>query len=345
MKKITLTLLLCSFIYQIKAQCTIDPFIQQNHILDAQLLVLREIKQNPSDPDRTNPFLTQSRVDEYAEKLSALYTNPQNIIDVDSIFNEFQFHVNKYDLAYKKMFFELPTSVSWVQTFKDTGQSGITALDDFMSQYQFSISDYWDSSSGRTSFVLITAFDILNTYALVDDLQNTTTDITSVQDNYIDYSLFCNYNGIPYTVEEYALPPTDLPVTYCNIWKSSNSTAAEDIFVFYMGRCFQGGTYIPNYRYVTISNDCSTVSYSRTLSNENFELTNVSIYPNPASNSIHIQGIDNIQTVEIHSILGKKMQVSIFNSQIDISRLKSGVYFLKVTDDQNRSVIKKFIKK
>ncbi|AXG69130.1 hypothetical protein KORDIASMS9_01349 [Kordia sp. SMS9] len=349
MKKTVLAILFCAFVYNVNAQCTIDPFIQQNYELDAQLLVLREIYNNTSDPDYDNPFLTQSRVDAYLEKFSAMYANPQNLVDVDSIFNEFQFHVNSYNLAYKKMEFKVPTTASWVQNLKDTGQSGVTAVDDFLTQYQFSVTSFFDYSSGSnaglTIFELTTAYDFLNTYALIDDLQNTSSDITEVDDNLLDLFVLCNYTGIPYTVQEYALPPADLPVNQCNIWKSSTSTNTEFIFGFSLGICFNPGSYIPNLRYVTVSADCSMVTFSRTLSAAEVELIDVKIYPNPASDFITIEGIDTIQSVEVHSILGKRVGVSMnTNSQLDVSKLQSGIYFLKVIDDQNRSAIKKFIK-
>ncbi|KAB8151492.1 T9SS type A sorting domain-containing protein [Kordia sp. TARA_039_SRF] len=348
MKKITLLCLLCLCFWDMNGQCTIDPFIQQNYEFDAKLLVLREIKGNASDPDYDNPFLVQSRVNSYLEKFSAIYTNPQNLADVDSIFNEFQFKVNATGLAFKKMEFRVPTSTSWVDNLKNSQATGVTALDDFLAQYQFSTSSFFDHTSGTyaglTKFEITTAYDFLNTYALLDDLQNTSSDITEVVGNVVDLSFWCNYIGVPYTVQAYQLPPNDVPVSSCEIIVD-NATNNDTVFRFVLGRCFASGTYIPDSRFVTVSNDCSFVTFSRTLSNEDFELTNVSVYPNPASNSIHIQGIDNIQTVEIHSIIGKQMHVSLSNSQIDISRLKSGVYFLKITDDQNRFVIKKIIKK
>ncbi|MFK7748274.1 MAG: T9SS type A sorting domain-containing protein [Kordia sp.] len=348
MKKGFLTVVFCLFAFHLSAQCTIDPFIQQNYELDAQLLVLQEIKGNPSDPDYDNPFLEQARVDGYLEKLSAIYSNPQNLADIDSLFTEFQFHVNAVNLPYKKMEFRVQTSVSWVQTLKDTGQSGVTELDNFLSQYQFTVTDFFDftfgNSAGTTKFELTTAHNFINTYALFDDLQNSSSAIEDVFE-VSDYSVWCNYTGIPYTVEEYALPPADLPVNSCSISKSNNATSAEDVFIFSLGKCFHSG-YITDYRYVTVPNDCSSATFSRTLSTSENELINVSIYPNPTSNTLHIKGIPQIETVEIYSILGKKIEVSITNSTtVDVSTLTNGIYFLKVVDTQNRTVIKKFIKK
>ncbi|KAB8151493.1 T9SS type A sorting domain-containing protein [Kordia sp. TARA_039_SRF] len=342
MKKIIFLLLFCAFAYHLNAQCTIDPFIQQHYETDAKLLVLREIMSNPNDVDRHNPIVSQSRTDAYLEKLSAIYQNPTNEPAIDSLFNEFQFHVNRFLIRYKRIQFRVNTDVSWVQTLKDTHLTNVPAIDNFLNQYQFSVEYFSDSTNGTpaiTSFVLITSFDALNVQAIEDDFQNTApTEITVLAQGTM-YEHPCNYIGIPYQIPSDDLFPSYHDVVSCDILYNGNNR-----FLFYLnGNC----PYSPvsQSRYVTVSDDCSTATFSRTLSSEDFELNNVSIYPNPASNSIHIQGVDSIQTVEIHSIQGKKMQVSVFNSQIDISSLQSGIYFLKITDEQNRSVIKKIIKK
>ncbi|PTX64175.1 putative secreted protein (Por secretion system target) [Kordia periserrulae] len=345
MKKITLLCLLCLCFWDMNAQCTIDPFIQQNYEFDAKVLVLREIEGNPNDPDYDNPEISSTRTNYYLEQLSAMYINQQNSADLDSIFNEFQFHVDPWELQYHNILFSVDTNAPWVQSLKDTGLTGITAFDAVLAQYQFTVASANDYTihpyEGKTIFTLESSIDFINTYALRNDLQNATTEDLSYDLGFFNDNI-CGYDGIPYTIETYELPPQQSPVVACDITKHPSNNYW--VFTLKNGCLFNP----PNnfqYRYVAVSNDCNQVNFSRTLSNEDVTLTNVSIYPNPASNHINIQGIENIQTVEINSIQGKRMQTSLSNSQIDIRRLKSGVYFLKIVDDQNRSVIKKFIKK
>ena len=59
MRSIPLCFFLICISLCINAQCSISPFIQQNYELDAALLVLREIQDDPNDPDYDNPFLSQ----------------------------------------------------------------------------------------------------------------------------------------------------------------------------------------------------------------------------------------------------------------------------------------------
>lgn len=346
MKKILLTSLFFLSLFYVNAQCTIEPFIQQNYSFDAKLLVLREIESNTNDPDYDNPIISQTRADYYLEKFSAMYRNPQNDANIDSLFNEFQFHANTYSIHYKTLFFSVDTNTSWVQSLKDNGTTGMSAFDNLLSQYQFFVDSYNDYISapftGKTIFRLVTANDILNTYALRDDFQTASPgadlsyDLVHFNDN------ICSYSGIPYTIETYELPPQQASVTSTDIFKNSNN--GRWYFVLMAG-CIPFSNPDYQYRFVTVSDDCNTVDFSRTLSNEAFELEEIVLYPNPATSTLNIQGIDNVRTIEIHSMVGKKiMDTTIINTQLDISTLQNGVYFLRITDNQNRSLIKKFIK-
>lgn len=91
--------------------------------------------------------------------------------------------------------------------------------------------------------------------------------------------------------------------------------------------------------------DMSWTCYSE-LGIEEFELSNVKIYPNPIQNTLHIDLNTSVQTlVEIYSILGKKVfETTIHNSdEIQVNQLSSGIYILRLTQD-NTSVSKKLIK-
>ena len=87
------------------------------------------------------------------------------------------------------------------------------------------------------------------------------------------------------------------------------------------------------------------------LSNKNFSLENISVYPNPSSiNRITItipNGIE-ISSVTLYSVIGSKIYQTInpkkSNNKIRIKDLKSGMYLLKITSDK-KSLIKKVIVK
>ena len=70
--------------------------------------------------------------------------------------------------------------------------------------------------------------------------------------------------------------------------------------------------------------------------------SNISVYPNPTANRIHIQG-DNILLAEIFDLGGRKVKDTNQN-QIDLSDVGSGSFILKITKGNNETKSFKIIK-
>lgn len=86
------------------------------------------------------------------------------------------------------------------------------------------------------------------------------------------------------------------------------------------------------------------------LSNQEFQLANVAIYPNPSAGIFTISaGNKTIDQIEVYDISGKiivnKNNFSNNNatSVLDISQVANGIYFVKITSE-NLSIVKKIIK-
>ena len=80
-----------------------------------------------------------------------------------------------------------------------------------------------------------------------------------------------------------------------------------------------------------------------TLSTQNNVSSNVSFFPNPATNTITISGIKTLATIEIFSLSGSKLYQNNFNGETQIPlNLSSGMYLAKITSENN-SIIKKLI--
>lgn len=70
------------------------------------------------------------------------------------------------------------------------------------------------------------------------------------------------------------------------------------------------------------------------------ESNSLSVYPNPAGNTLHIKGNGSNVSARIHDLTGKTVLSRVLSeSEIDVSELSRGVYFLKIN---NQTV--KFIK-
>lgn len=83
--------------------------------------------------------------------------------------------------------------------------------------------------------------------------------------------------------------------------------------------------------------------------NQIMDITNqIKIYPNPASNSLHISSAGNIIRVEITNIVGecvKQLKIQNSDISIDVSDLENGIYFLQLNGNSGNTTKKIIIAK
>ncbi len=75
--------------------------------------------------------------------------------------------------------------------------------------------------------------------------------------------------------------------------------------------------------------------------------SSISVYPNPADNYINLKTEAYIKSIYMSDVTGKVVQHLRFEEgearTLDVSMLRSGLYFLKMEDDKGRLAIKKII--
>jgi len=69
----------------------------------------------------------------------------------------------------------------------------------------------------------------------------------------------------------------------------------------------------------------------------------ISIYPNPVIDKLFIQGLSNPTKISVYDILGKLVLSKTTSSEINVDNLQSGIYILKIVDNQ-KEIVRKFIK-
>ena len=112
-----------------------------------------------------------------------------------------------------------------------------------------------------------------------------------------------------------------------------------------------------NQEIITVNNELLIADFDNESEEEKFQLnfetnevikavTNFNIYPNPTNGRFDIEFDNNLEknAIEIYSIYGTKVYESIDNnkSSISISNLKSGIYLIKVNQNEN-TVTKKLV--
>ncbi|MDC9722072.1 MAG: T9SS type A sorting domain-containing protein [Urechidicola sp.] len=97
----------------------------------------------------------------------------------------------------------------------------------------------------------------------------------------------------------------------------------------------------PTSTFVETQGECDALGVDDELLKDN-----LSIYPNPARGEVTIMASNGIEVskIEVYDVLGKKIkEMNYSSSPIDVSQLKSGVYYMSIIVNDNR-VIKKLIK-
>ena len=69
-----------------------------------------------------------------------------------------------------------------------------------------------------------------------------------------------------------------------------------------------------------------------------FEVSNVALYPNPATNVLNIESTSMIEKVSVYNLLGQEVISQTPNSELvtlDVASLQVGVYVVKTSIDGN----------
>jgi len=97
----------------------------------------------------------------------------------------------------------------------------------------------------------------------------------------------------------------------------------------------------PNFT-ATLPQDFRGIKVNPVLSTNdfNFDFVNVSLHPNPTKGIINITGLNNIEKITIHNMLGQLVKIVENTNTLNISDLETGMYFLETNNGLKRKVLK-----
>ena len=82
---------------------------------------------------------------------------------------------------------------------------------------------------------------------------------------------------------------------------------------------------------------------SSSLSIDNVYIEPVKVYPNPVQNTLYISGVKGPSKIKVYSVLGQLVMNQSITNTLDVSRLKRGVYYIKISDSEKTTQLN-FIK-
>jgi len=95
-----------------------------------------------------------------------------------------------------------------------------------------------------------------------------------------------------------------------------------------------------NYEIMTSTGSNSKLyflDYSSALNDNGFSPFNLSIYPNPSSDIVYINGVDKELDAKVTDLTGKQVIREYAIDKLDISCLEKGIYIINLTDGVNSS--------
>ncbi|WP_445749290.1 T9SS type A sorting domain-containing protein [Polaribacter sp.] len=79
--------------------------------------------------------------------------------------------------------------------------------------------------------------------------------------------------------------------------------------------------------------DAGAYEFGGVLSTKTNEFVNMVVYPNPAKNMVSVKGVSNVQSLELFSILGKKVKSVKNSNTLQLEGLSKGIYMLTIKND------------
>lgn len=73
--------------------------------------------------------------------------------------------------------------------------------------------------------------------------------------------------------------------------------------------------------------------------------SNITLYPNPVVNQLHVNSHNDIEELVIINIRGQKFDVRLIDNSIDVTHLSEGLYFVKIRIGENIETHKIVVKK
>jgi hypothetical protein len=86
-----------------------------------------------------------------------------------------------------------------------------------------------------------------------------------------------------------------------------------------------------------------TIIIEASLSTEDNSKNIVKVYPNPVKDKLFIQGLLKPTKISVYNVLGKLILSKITLNEINVNNLQSGIYIIKVKEEQ-KQIVRKFIK-
>jgi hypothetical protein len=307
------------------SSCTTSDSSTITYFTDAQRLTLTKIKrQNLTYKDSVE--IPINHIDTVFRALIAVY-NATVLPARDTVISMLQIHTFP-DPAMNRFVVAADSTLSWMQQLKAGNiPTGNAEIDDLISTYNLTNYTYSNSSNlyAWHELVFLTN-DNYNLFALTDLFGA----LPQVQFAELDY-----YVGDGGTIRD-SIYSDHVELTYNYAW----------------GDCMAGCMYQRYWKF-KVYFDCSVEyveSFGNTLTFNKLDVVKndiMTVYPNPFSDKISVQGINGSFDYSISNVLGQQIKVGKSSNGIieNLGVLDENIYFLNIKNDNQSRVFKVYTEK
>lgn len=337
MKKIFLSVFIVICFHTTNAQssfnCIVSNILQTNYDADVKHLALQRIfNQNVTYKDSIK--IPQNYQDTIWAGLAAIFNLSSNI-ERDSVFDNYCIHHDASNFINHNIYVKVDVSYNWTQQWQNLiTNTGISALDNLLSTYGFSITNF----STFVNVATLSTTQNINVIPLCDSI--------------------ATFAGVQYS-EPKTIIGSGNEITY-------NTIATDRYYNFTVGYgdCPSGCIGKHTFKYKVYSN-CSVDYLGKedlidpstsipappncniTTSIENKEKTKpFNIFPNPTKNTVTIFQTEKMfTTYEIYSLNGTLItenKIETINQKIDLSSYSKGMYLMKLIGKE-KTAFKKIV--
>ncbi len=318
---------------QSQSNCNVPNVLRSNYDSDVKHLALKRVYDLGSTYKDSIKIPIKFQ-DTIWSGLAAIF-NLTSLEERDSVFDNYCIHNQFSDYVFTDVYVHLDVSHSWTQNWKTLNTTtGVLALDKLISNYGFKVTYY----SSTIKYAILTTKQTINAKPFCDSLQ-TFLGITFAEPKPTMYGAGDEIIYSKIGNDQFY----DFVVGYGDC---QSGCIAKHTFKFKVNKC--------SVDYVGVF-DKTSPSYS-IPDPINCEITaaakiskiipeQIKIYPNPARNSIFIESLKNgkMEVLNLQGQLVLSGALSQTTTEVNVTDLSKGVYFIKVTADKEVS-IKKIMK-